>query len=848
MAYPQGNQPSRFFPAEKNESLMRKIGAFVVLLLLILAEDGLYKHKPNSKAQVINSEDTSSRAALVRLLDQGTALRERSEYVQAASLFEHGYREAKLRKDARSEAGFLMGIANCHFIEHRYQEALREYLAARVVLSSLAKPNSLVAVEGNLSSLYSQLGEYDAAIDAAKRGLAEIPPTNRRAHRHRAKLLIILATLYAHRGDAEAARELFRQGIEEADQFGDTELGSNAWDRLGWEFLLAGHLPQAEDALLEAYRIRKLNRLPSLGESYRSLGILRLEQGDLRSASTLLNDSIVESESPRGRVPQWRFYEARGRLRLAEGQAEQAYADFGLALELVRNYRLEVPASDSIRVGLEGLLQEVYASFVETGSRLYFETPRADLARETFEAVEENRAASLGARLREQKQLRRNLPPLYWDRLAQLESAESAALLDGGEGPRQTMRGLRSSLIELEAKAGGVGFRPRPDLLKNAQHSLGPNTLLFSFHLAQPISCLWVVSDSGLSMYQLPDRQGIIRQAELFRQAVVTGSAEAEQLGREVYRSLFGALKPEQRNKSRWLLSLDEGLFDLPFAALVVEGSRRKPVYLVETHSVRVISGAAMRTAPAPKEMRTAGTFVGIGDAIYNTADARWPGRVREESRQLLSSHNWWRPSWSWKTSAAAPDTLGLSRLPGSGTEVEACAREWDSPSILLKGREATKQNAQRALASGPAVVHFATHVLQGQPSSSSAQIALSVTDSGRDELLGPEEITGWTAADTGLVVLSGCSSGTATARPGAGLMGLTRAWLMAGARAVVATRWTTPDDVGVFFRSFYQQLRRSPARDPAEALRAAQIEALRSHDWRSQPKVWAAYFALGNY
>src|SRR5262249_39998149 len=158
--------------------------------------------------------------ALIRLLDQGTALREKGDYAQAASLFERGYREARLCKDSRSEAGFLIGMANCHFIQHHYQEALQEYVAARKVLSLLPKPNSLVAVEGNLASLYSQLGEYDAAIDAAKRGLKEIPPDNQKAHRHRAGLFVILATLYAHQGNAAAAHELFRQGIAEADRFG----------------------------------------------------------------------------------------------------------------------------------------------------------------------------------------------------------------------------------------------------------------------------------------------------------------------------------------------------------------------------------------------------------------------------------------------------------------------------------------------------------------------------------------------------------------------------------------------------------------------------------------------------
>jgi CHAT domain-containing protein len=439
--------------------------------------------------------------------------------------------------------------------------------------------------------------------------------------------------------------------------------------------------------------------------------------------------------------------------------------------------------------------------------------------------------------------LRRSLPPVYWERTAQLETAESDALLDGGEGPRQAMRHLRGSLIELEAKAGGVGFSLRPDLLESAQRSLGGDTILLSFHLAQPASCLWAVTDSSLSLYRLADRSRIVRQADLFRQAVLAGGAEAEALGMELYRTLFGALRPEQRNKSRWLLSLGEGLFDLPFAALVVKGGRRKPVYLIETHSIRVISGAGMRTTRAASEIRTAGAFGGIGDAIYNTADARWPGRVRDETRRWLS----WQSGWSWKASAAAPETLALSRLPGSGTEIEACAKEWDGASILLKGRDATKQNVRRAVTAGPAVVHFATHVLQGQQRSSHALIALSVGNTGRDELLGSAEISGW-SADAGLVLLSGCSSGAAAARPGAGLMGLTRAWLMAGARAVVATRWTTPDDVGVFFRSFYQQLRRSPVRDPANALRAARIEALRSHDWRSQPRFWAAYFALGNY
>jgi CHAT domain-containing protein len=142
--------------------------------------------------------------------------------------------------------------------------------------------------------------------------------------------------------------------------------------------------------------------------------------------------------------------------------------------------------------------------------------------------------------------------------------------------------------------------------------------------------------------------------------------------------------------------------------------------------------------------------------------------------------------------------------------------------------------------------LHFAAHVVQRPELSTGAMIALSVNDGGEDRLLGPAEIGRWNA-DAGVVVLSGCGSGSATVLRGAGLMGMTRAWLMAGAHAVVASRWSTPDDVGVFFTRFYQRLKDSPRAGAAEALQAAQIETLRSGGWRSQPAFWAAYFAMGN-
>jgi CHAT domain-containing protein len=124
--------------------------------------------------------------------------------------------------------------------------------------------------------------------------------------------------------------------------------------------------------------------------------------------------------------------------------------------------------------------------------------------------------------------------------------------------------------------------------------------------------------------------------------------------------------------------------------------------------------------------------------------------------------------------------------------------------------------------------------------------IALSLSPGGTTELLTPHEISRW-RIQTGLVVLSGCHSAAGAALPGTGVAGLTRAWLAAGARAVVASLWNVPDDEGTLFQPLYRSLRSAGRLDAPSALREAQIEMLRSGGRLASPAYWGAYFVVGN-
>ena len=152
---------------------------------------------------------------------------------------------------------------------------------------------------------------------------------------------------------------------------------------------------------------------------------------------------------------------------------------------------------------------------------------------------------------------------------------------------------------------------------------------------------------------------------------------------------------------------------------------------------------------------------------------------------------------------------------------------------------EATESSVRQAIRNETAVLHFATHVVTSPGDPQAGMIALSLNKSGAMELLGSNEILA-RPVKVALVVMNGCHSAQGAVLPGTGLMGLTRAWIGAGAGAVLATQWDIPDAAAQdFITAFYRSLRTTANFDPAVALRQAQLENL------SNPRNWAGYFLL---
>jgi CHAT domain-containing protein/Tfp pilus assembly protein PilF len=320
--------------------------------------------------------------------------------------------------------------------------------------------------------------------------------------------------------------------------------------------------------------------------------------------------------------------------------------------------------------------------------------------------------------------------------------------------------------------------------------------------------------------------------------------------------ALWEALIPEpvrQRLLSGQIKHLtvipDGPLSQLPFEALVTKRGDQ-PAYLLD-------AGPAINYAPSAtilwQLMRResvasgAGTppVLAVGDPVYAV-----PGAVANPPAESLT------PS----TPSARYGTYGgrLDRLPYSGNEASWVAEVFKKQGIestVLKREKATEP-AVRASVAGRQLVHMACHGLVDQ-SYGNFFGALALTPGGAqqaglsgDGYLSLNEIYGLDLTSCEISILSACQSNFGPQQQGEGTWALSRGFLVAGSRRVVASNWLVDDEAAASLVSFFcanlaKQEHDGVQRDYGAALRDAKQKTRRQEKWQS-PYFWATFVLIG--
>jgi CHAT domain-containing protein len=796
------------------------------LALLPLAVFASLHVSPLPAAQIRRSRATVNE--LDETLAQGRRARSKEQFVEALHLFLSAAHGAQEIGDLDRQAKALLSATGCQIRLFRYREALTSSETARTLGAKTGDYTLLGAAGGNLATIYYQLGDFPHAAEEASQAVDYLRKSSRKDYL--AQALLNQANIEAASGNLALAKDLYRTGIGVAREARLPLQEAKLRDELGIFLLHANRIDYAEAEITAAYRIYFQEKdQDGLAITKEHLAELELKKGSCETALHLI-DQAFASDSPSFRTsPQFYPIHIRAKILQCEGSLRTALAEFHRSVLSADEWRRGALPGDTTNSRTVAYLHDVYQNYTELAAEIAIKDKAPALAREALEVLMENRAASLREQMTRSLGQNLELPGQYFQLISQLQQVQARTTLQKPSMvDRANVESLRMQLSDLENRiyyrTQGVANSTEGSL-RNIQSKLNENEVLLSFCLGDNKSFLWAVTNKGVSIYQLEAEAAIRAKAYEFASAVQTGR-NLTTAARSLSSQLFGKLEPTIWAKREWVIVRDGALLDIiPLSALADLSPGRQNTSLAAFHYIRTVPSESLLLGPGtpvPHER-----FVGIADPIYNLADSR-------RQRMVL------RPAKSANTATV------LGRLVGSDQEIRAAtAASGIIDSQLLVGAQASQIELRAALSPTPEIIHFAVHVVSPPGRPEEAALALSLTNDNMPELLTSEAIAALRVPGS-LVILSGCASEQGRILPSAGVMGLSRAWLLAGAAAVIVSSWPTPDDSGQFFSVFYRHLKAEPsgsiARRAAAALGDTQAEMERAGGYRSAPSFWAAY------
>lgn len=300
------------------------------------------------------------------------------------------------------------------------------------------------------------------------------------------------------------------------------------------------------------------------------------------------------------------------------------------------------------------------------------------------------------------------------------------------------------------------------------------------------------------------------------------------------------------KRQSPWIKRLivvpDAPLALLPFEALIVDPAQ--PRYLLDLEIPIVYAPSA--TVLFNLAERQAETNSAVKEPLLTLGDARYGDSEKTPAESHLPEK---------LAVAGRYGTLGgrLNPLPYTGWETKWLVEVFGTnASLQLTGENATESRFRQAVA-GRTFVHLACHGLTDQMHGNYFGALALTPGSGEasdDGFLTLAEIHGLNLRSCELAVLSACETNAGPQQRGEGVWALSRAFLVAGARRVVASNWLVDDEATASLichlgRGVAGASRDGRRPDYAVSLLHARQAVRKQKKWRS-PYFWASFVLVG--
>jgi CHAT domain-containing protein len=609
-----------------------------------------------------------------------------------------------------------------------------------------------------------------------------------------------LGLAYFQFGDAEESRRLFQDAVQNAARLGNLGSQLRGVKNMGEMDAFAQRYSSAIDAYRLALKLaRQIDQKQEIATALLDLADVLTETGKLDEAGKLLD-------------------EAAGLLKgQGNGQA--------LALDL-----------------LQGDL--AFARHEDAKAEEIYRRVQADPR--DFTAIKSRAGGRLGETLARQGRTQ-DAETAYQAALAEFELARGQAKGVGSQLPLLTIgmpiyeryirflvgHGRFEDALAVANQSRARTLERRMDAAASkgmqAANKLDPRriaekagvTLLF-YWLADKESYLWVITAQKVTLVKLPPEAEIAGHVQNYRKALLerqdplaTGNAD----GRALYSELVAPAASQLRANAKVIVLDDASLSKLNFETLLAPGSALGQAGPSGYHYW--IEDVTLRSAPSLTMLENTMQGKSAPDPV---------NVPRNPQGKLLLMGN---------ADSASPD---YPELPMAGMEMDLIKSHFASSNQTVMAHGLATPAAY--LSSGPArysYIHFVTHGVASSTDPLDSSIILSRAggaDSAfklyaRDILRLP--------IGARLVTISACYGSGSRAYSGEGLVGLSWAFLGAGAQNVIGALWEVSDEsTPRLMDGLYGGIQRG--QEPSVALRSAKLALLHSSGSFRAPFFWAPF------
>ncbi len=754
----------------------------------------------------------------------------------ALPVLEEALGVARQLDDRRLQAQALYGAGMAHYYLGDRQEALDSLKQALGLQRALHQPYEIAITLNNLATVEQLLGNCRAAVHDFKEA-SELRDTLQ-DEIGRGYTLLGLANAYYCVGESQQSLDSDLRALRIWRDLKDESNEAETQNTLGVVYLQMGDWENSRRALNAALALwrRAGNRLGE-GNSTYNLGLLDATAG--RAADALQHEEraltlFQEIKDRRGAAYALEaigqaygkkrdhdralesFEQARTILEQIGERYEEGYLWQALGVEYA-TLGIQAKAGEAYdrALALEKQVGDSQGQAVTLFRLAQFENGDANTStalshvNEAIALVEQSRKQVLDPAHRASYLASKR--EMYAFKVALLmHSGDSAGAFETSDAAH-----ARSLLDEIaEAPNGDNSDTPRYSALakvQDVQSRLDGSQVLIEYLVRNDASYGWAITKRGIKAFPLPERRQIDVIVRQLYEAITArnkrvSSETLESRAARLRRAHAVAYSAENRLNAVLFGSIPVS-FRKPHMLIVPDG----PLYLVPFAVLPTSAQADIAESPS------ASVFLAKETAHYSLqftpllviAD---PAVASNSLPELEFAHR---------------DTAALANfVPAS--EIKTLEKE-----------KASSADFQREDLRHFGLIHIAAHAVVDMNHPADSGVILS------DGKLSSSLIS-TLSINARLVTLSACDTALGREVEGEGIMSLSRAFLYAGARAVLSTLWPIDDQAtSAFMQSFYASLLKKKMSAP-RALREAQLHMKAVPAW-SDPFYWAAFTLQGD-